>query len=95
MAQVQGVTSIVFQKSQGVEILPEFELATSSLIVQFVKRHLGIGCVVRDFATEALSEESVREVKLNPPLPKRNICILRRKSIVSKASQKLLDLILP
>ena len=33
-----------------VVLRPEFELATSNMIVQFALRNLGIGCVVRDFA---------------------------------------------
>ena len=33
---------------------PEFELATSNMIVQFALRNLGVGCVVRDFAQPAI-----------------------------------------
>ena len=36
----------------GIVVRPEFELATSDMIVQFVLRNLGVGCVVRDFARE-------------------------------------------
>ena len=32
----------------GVVLQPEFELATSDMIVQFALRNLGVGCVVRD-----------------------------------------------
>ncbi|MDE7270587.1 MAG: LysR family transcriptional regulator, partial [Acetatifactor sp.] len=38
----------------GVQIQPEFELATSDMIVQFALRSLGVGGVVRDFAEEYL-----------------------------------------
>ena len=41
--------------ANGVELQPEFELSTSDMIVQFALRNLGIGCVVRDFAAEALN----------------------------------------
>jgi DNA-binding transcriptional LysR family regulator len=74
-------------------ISPEFELATSRLIVQFVKRNLGIGSVVRDFATEELKNGEVVELHLMNPPPKRNICIVQ-KNTASKAAEKLLELIL-
>lgn len=34
-----------FLAKRGVRLEPEFELATSEMIVQFVKRNLGIGCL--------------------------------------------------
>jgi len=83
-----------FLNNNDVSVLPEFELATSSLIVQFTKRNLGVGCVVRDFAQEALKEGSVIEVKLDKQIPKRNICLIRKKDVVSNASEKLLSLLL-
>lgn len=79
----------------NINVLPEFELATSSLIVQFAKRNLGIGCVVKDFAKEALDNKSIYELKLDKKIPKRNICIIRKNIPVSKASEKLLNLLVP
>ncbi len=38
-----------FLSQNGVHIQPEFQLATSDMIVQFAMRNLGVGCVVRDF----------------------------------------------
>ncbi|MDF2686068.1 MAG: transcriptional regulator, LysR family [Clostridia bacterium] len=75
-------------------ISPEFELATSSLIVQFTKRNLGIGCVVRDFAKEDLKNNLVYEIKLEKQIPKRHFCIIKKPSPISKASEKLLELLL-
>lgn len=37
-----------FLAGNGVYVQPEFELATSDMIVQFVRRNLGVGCVMRD-----------------------------------------------
>ena len=45
-----------FLSENHVVIRPEFELATSDMIVQFALRSLGIGCVVRDFAGEYLED---------------------------------------
>jgi DNA-binding transcriptional LysR family regulator len=76
-------------------ISPEFELATSSLIVQFTKRNLGIGCVVRDFAEEDLKNNLIYEIKLEKQIPKRHFCIIKKPSPISTASEKLLELLLP
>ncbi|MDD4125033.1 MAG: LysR family transcriptional regulator [Eubacteriales bacterium] len=83
-----------FLRQNNVNITPEFELATSSLIVQFVKRGLGIGCVVRDFAEKAMEEKSVFKLTLDLEIPKRNICIVKKDDINSKAAEKLLELLL-
>lgn len=51
-----------FFAENGVVLAPEFELATSSLIVQFARRNLGVGCVVAAFAEEALAAGEVVRV---------------------------------
>ena len=84
-----------YLKENDIIISPEFELATSSLIVQFVKRNLGIGCVVRDFAEVDLKDGFVYEVKLENQIAKRHICIIKKPSMISKASEKLLEILLP
>ncbi len=83
-----------FLSEKNVSVLPEFELATSSLIVQFTKRNLGVGCVVRDFALEAMNDGSVIEVSLDGKIPPRRMCLIRRNEVVSRASEELLNLII-
>lgn len=78
----------------GMERQPDFELATSSLIVQFVKRNLGIGCVVEDFARAAIDSGEIYPVKLDEKVPARNFALINRKAAMSKASEKLLGEIL-
>ena len=46
-----------FLASKQVTIRPEFELATSDMLIQFAVRNLGIASVVRNFAEEHLAEE--------------------------------------
>ena len=53
-----------FLKKNGVEMHPEFELATSDMIVQFTKRNLGIGSVVEDFAFEKIKSEELFKLEL-------------------------------
>lgn len=75
-----------------VKINPEFELATSDMIVQFALRNLGIGCVVKDFAKEQIQEGKLFELRFNTIIPKRKICIVKdKKNAMSQAAKRLLD----
>ena len=46
-------------EERGVRLAPEFELATSDMIVQFAARNMGVGCVVEDFAREKLDSGDI------------------------------------
>ena len=78
----------------GMNRQPDFELATSSLIVQFVKRNLGIGCVVEDFAKEAIESGLVYPIQIKEELLARRFVLINRKAAMSKASERLLGEIL-
>ncbi|MDP4145281.1 MAG: LysR family transcriptional regulator [Bacillota bacterium] len=83
-----------FLKENGADLNVEFELATSELIVQFAKRNLGIGCVVRNFAEGFIASEEVFEIKLKNPIPGRSICIVTQdKMPISPAGKRLLNLL--
>ncbi len=84
-----------FFAAHDAQLLPAFELATSSLIVQFARRGLGIGCVVRDFAETALASGDVVEVKIDPPIPPRHFLLAAHGSPASKAAEALLRLLVP
>jgi DNA-binding transcriptional LysR family regulator len=84
-----------FLAENGVRPAPAFELATSSLIVQFARRGLGVGCVVRDFAEAALSEGAVVQVETDPPIPPRRFLLAARGVPASKAAEALLLLLVP
>ena len=51
-----------FLASKQVTIRPEFELATSDMLIQFAVRNLGIASVVRNFAEEHLTEGDLFEL---------------------------------
>ncbi len=83
-----------FLIAHKVNIIPEFELATSDMIVQFALRNLGVGCVVKNFAEEYLESGVLFELRFNEMLPKREICVVTDDSRpLSRASTRLLDLI--
>lgn len=78
----------------GVVLRPEFELATSDMIVQFALRSLGVGCVVRDFAAEHLEAGTLFELRFNKMIPKRSLCVVRsRRQKPSRAAERLLEIL--
>lgn len=83
-----------FLKTNQVILNPEFELATSDMIVKFAVRNLGIGCVVSDFADEELRRGNLFELKFRERIPERNICIVTSKqNPISEAANRLLDML--
>lgn len=83
-----------FLKAQGVNIQPEFELATSDMIVQFALRNLGVGSVMRQFAEAGLESGKLFELRFNKMIPKRNFCIVTMENApLSVAAQNLLQII--
>lgn len=84
----------LFLKENGLELRPEFELATSDMIVQFVARNLGIGVVVASFAEEYIQSEEIFELKFDPPIPPRAFYVATNRKIpLSKAGKSLLELL--
>ncbi len=84
----------MFLSTHGVSIQPEFELSTSDMIVQFAQRNLGVGCVVKDFAKEALDSGVLFELRFNQIIPKRKICVITDQSRpLSLAAGRLLEVI--
>lgn len=80
-------------KNNGVMLKPEFELATSDMIVQFTLRNLGIGSVVRNFARKYLDSGELFELKFRKSIPSRNFCIITSdKNPVSTAARELLNM---
>ncbi len=81
-------------RRRGFTVTPKFELATSSQIVSFAARNMGIGCVVYDFAKNAISDGDVYEIIVSDPLPPRQIYVARGAELHSKAADELLNMIL-
>jgi DNA-binding transcriptional LysR family regulator len=83
-----------FLKANEVELKPEFELAMSDIIVRFASRNLGIGCVVKDFAKEALESGELFELKFATEIPKRHFCIITgNHNPISTAAKELLGML--
>lgn len=81
-------------KQNGIVLHPEFELATSDMIVQFVRRNLGVGLVVKDFAKEYVESGELFYLQFEQPFPEREFCIVtREKKVMSKAAGALLQML--
>ena len=73
---------------------PEFELATSDLIVQFACRGLGVSCVVRNFAEEYIRNGSLFEIQLKEEIPPRHFGIIRLRNVpLTAAAKKFMELL--
>ncbi len=84
-----------FLMKNGIKLEPEFELATSDMIVQFALRNLGIGCVVSDFASKYIESEELFTLKFDKDMPERNMCIITSdKNPISKAGETLLNMLI-
>ena len=82
-----------FLSAKGMELTPEFELATSDMIVQFAKRNMGVGCVMDGFAKDAIAKGEVFELDFKEKMPLRHICVVTgENSLISLAGRKLLNL---
>ena len=78
---------------EGIVLRPEFELATSDMIVQFALRNLGVGCVVRDFAAEYLESGMLFELRFNRMIPKRAFSVVRSsRQTLPEAAKRLLEI---
>lgn len=83
-----------FLSKNNVSLKPEFELATSDMIIQFALRSLGIGCVVKDFALPYLQSGKLFALRFNQMIPKRNFLLVTPSGgHMSPAAANLLHLI--
>lgn len=83
-----------FLQEQGIALKPEFELANSNMIVQFALRSLGVGLVVKPFATEYLDSGELFELQLKCKIPTRNFCLIEEERYPkSVAARELLNML--
>ena len=83
-----------FWEEHQICVQPEFELATSDMIVQFALRNLGVGSVVQDFAQPFLESGELKILDLEPTMPPRNILVVTdERHTANAASQRLLAMI--
>ena len=83
-----------FLAQNRVFLAPEFELATSDMIVQFAIRNMGIGCVMEEFAKEKIESGELFELAFREMMPEREICVVTdRKVPISPAGERFLEVL--
>lgn len=81
-----------FFAENGLFFRPDIELTTTTLIVPFAERNLGVGIVATNFAKDSLREKRIFELKVTPGIPDRKTCILiDRRTPISRASRQFLS----
>lgn len=83
-----------FFNKMGISYSPEIQVATSDQILPVVKSDLGIGFVPTDYLGKE-GVENLMILNINPSIPTRNICIVKRTDgPLGIASAKLEELII-
>jgi DNA-binding transcriptional LysR family regulator len=82
-----------FLTDQGISLIPEIELESVDLLVEFAKIGLGIAHVLRDSALEGIDSGGIFEVKTNPVIPARKLGMITLKKIpLPQAAIKFMEL---
>lgn len=83
-----------FLEKKGIVLEPEFELATSDMIVQFAIRNMGIGCVMEDFARERVASGEIFELAFRELMPERELGVVTdRKNPMTPAGRHFLAML--
>lgn len=83
-----------FLRDNQVKLEPEFELATSDMIVQFARQNLGIGCIVEDFAQDYIESDELFILQFDKQIPPRQICVVHDERLpLSIAAGKMMELL--
>ena len=72
-----------YLEQHGINIVPEIELESNDLLVDFARIGLGIACVLRESALEEIEKGNLFEVKIKEGLPSRKlgICFMKNLSL--------------
>ncbi|MCD8028168.1 MAG: LysR family transcriptional regulator [Erysipelotrichaceae bacterium] len=80
--------------SQGILLKADIELGSYALLLEATKNQLSFASVIREFSLKELHQQEIYEVKLNQPIPQRNIgyAYLSRKTL-TPAALKFIELL--
>ncbi|GAK42184.1 LysR family transcriptional regulator [Paenibacillus urinalis] len=80
--------------AHDMQIIPEIELGSIDLLVQFALRDFGLAFVIRDYVMNELREGSLVEIPLAAPIPKRHVGVATLRGVpLSAASSSFLSLL--
>jgi DNA-binding transcriptional LysR family regulator len=83
-----------FMEESGIQVIPEIELESVDLLVEFARIGLGIAHVLKDSALEEIKTGELFEVKTEPSIPKRRLGVITLKKIpLPQAGVKFIELL--
>jgi len=83
-----------FTSSNHVVLNPDIELASYSLVNEFVEIGFGIGYLVKEFISDKLDSGELFEVKVKPEIPSREIgLVYSSNKSLSMSASKFIDLL--
>lgn len=81
-----------FFLANGVALIPEIELGSIDLLIEFARIGLGISAVIGNFVQDDLAGKHLYEVRTNPALPTRPIGLIVSKDMpMSYAATALME----
>ena len=83
-----------FASSYDIVLRPNMELASYSLVLEFAKIGLGIGCVTKDYIKNELKNNELYELIIKEKIPSRYIGIaLSKNHVPNFSTKKLIEII--
>ena len=77
--------------NDNIELVPILEFETEELIIESVKRNLGIGFVVENAVKNEIEEEKIQKIELNYDLPKVEINLVYVENYLTKIAKNFID----
>ena len=83
-----------YLNEQQISIHHLLEVSTMDLIIEFAKIGLGIGCCIKEAVSEELHHNTLVQIPLETPIPKRTIGFATASGVpVTQAMQNFIDLL--
>ncbi|MCI1959937.1 MAG: LysR family transcriptional regulator [Clostridia bacterium] len=70
-----------YAQKNGVVLKPIIELASSDLLLEFTKINLGLTYIIKEFEGKKIDNKTVFEIPVTPPIPSRNIGLVKLKNV--------------
>ncbi len=81
-------------KNKNITLSPKIEIAVHDLLIRFASIHLGVSCVVEEFAKESLEQGIIKKMNITPPITPRCIgCAYLKHNPLSIAAQTFLEML--
>ena len=84
-----GVTEDILEE-KGVKLVPTIEYETEELIIESVRRNMGVGYVVKNAVDYLVDEKLIDVIDLDMPLPKVEINLIYVESYLTNIANKFI-----